>query len=206
MTTPEHDNRTAGRRDCSTGGLRQRSGMSPEGCLGTAKPGRRPIGRFGPPDDAGAGNDAPASRVTRHCSVIAENEVAIARVALPAPGLVTAVGRPKIRLAQPGAVDEDVSGPHRDGLSGQADDPLDERPAGVTGSFDPKRRVEDDDVASFGLLEAIDEAVGDNSVGDSRHATTDRLGAVESRLHRRRRDPIWLRDFGLEDQHADDSQ
>ena len=84
--------------------MRQRSGMSPEGCLGTAKPGRGPIGHFGPPDDAGAGNDAPASRVTRHCSVITENEVAIARVALPAPGLASTVGRAKVRLAQPGVV------------------------------------------------------------------------------------------------------
>ena len=172
----------------------------------TPEPGRGPIGHFGTPDDVRAGNDPPAARVTRHGSVITENEVSTAWVASPTPGFVTAVSRPKIRLTQQGAVDEDTSGPHRDGLSGQADDPFDERPAGVTRSFDPRRRVEDDDVASFGLLEAIDEPVGDNSVGDSRHATTDRLGAVKGRLHRRRRDPIRLRDFGLEDQHADDSQ
>ena len=120
------------------------------------EPVRGPIGHFGTPNDVRAGNDPPAARVTRHGSVVTENEVSTAWVASPTPGFVTAVSEPKIRLTQPGAVDEGASGPHRDGLPGQADDPFDEGPAGVARSFDPRRTLEDDDVASFGLVEPIE--------------------------------------------------
>jgi hypothetical protein len=174
--------------------------------LVTPEPGRGQIGHFGTSNNVRAGNDPPAARVTRHGSVITENEVSTAWVASPAPGFVTAVSRPKIRLIQQCAVDEDASALHRDGLSGQADDPFEEGPAAVTRSFDLRRTLEEDDVASFGFVEPVDEAVGDDSVGDSRLAAADRFGAVEGRLHRRRRDSIRLCDFGLEDEQTGDSQ
>src|SRR4029079_15338685 len=145
------------------------------------EPGRGPIGHFGTPNNVRAGNDAPAARVTRHGSRITQNEVSTAWVASPAPGFVTAVSRPKIRLTQSNAVDEDVSGPHRDGLPGQAEDPFDERAAGVTRTFHLRRTLEDDDVASLGFVEPIDEPVSDDPVGGSRLAAADRFGAVEGR-------------------------
>jgi hypothetical protein len=167
---------------------------------------RRPVGEFGPADDGVAGNNAPAARVTGHGSVVTQDEIPVLRAASPTAALLAAVRGPKVGLGKPGAVDEQVSRPHRDRLPGQPHDPFDERAANAAGSLDLGWRPENDDVASFGLVESVDESVGDDSIGDPRLAAVGRFGAVKGRLHGRGGDPIRLRDLRLKDEHRDRGQ
>src|SRR3989337_3531539 len=92
--------------------------------------------------------------------------------------------------------DEDDAPALLDRLAGKPDQPLDERAPGAAALERLGRRLEDDDVAAVGVLEAVDETVREHAVGEARLAA--RLGprAVERGLHRGRRDAVRVYDPG----------
>jgi hypothetical protein len=70
-----------------------------------------------------------------------------------------------VRLVQLRAVDEDVAArPLGDGIAGEADQALHERPARAAHLLRGLGRVEDDDLAAVRVAEVVDEAVGEYAV------------------------------------------
>jgi hypothetical protein len=111
-----------------------------------------------------------------------------------------------VGLVEPPPVDVDDPVSLRDGLPRQADDSLHECAALGARLDDPRRCVEDDDLAALRIAEAIDEPVGDDAIRMSREAAVRGARAVERRLHRRGRDPVRVGDlhFHREDGHHRD--
>src|SRR5919206_2219083 len=165
---------------------------------------RRPVRKEDFADQELARHRAPDAGVAGGRAVVAHHEVAVlADLDRPLRLVVSPVGL-DVRLVQALAVDVDVAVPLRPDVAGQADDPLDEDAAAAAVLLRRARRVEDDDLAALRVAEVIDEPVGEDAVGEARLAAHARLGAVQRRLHRRRRDPVGVHDVELDRDHDPD--
>jgi hypothetical protein len=133
-------------------------------------------------------------------AVVPEEEIPIARHS-PVAALPVAELRVHVRLVEPPAVDEDDSVALHDGVAGESDQALDESPRRVAATRCGRRRVEDDDLAAPRTFEDVGEPVRDHTVVEGGEAPCSRPSAVQRRLHRRRRNPIRLRDLRLEHEH-----
>jgi ATP-dependent Clp protease, protease subunit len=163
--------------------------------------GRRPVGEQHGPDEARLGHGSPHAGVAGVHSVVAHEEVPAGRH-LPRVRDRVPQFRIDVRLVERLAVDRDVAVPLRHGVSGEADQPLDERAADPAGG---RGRVEDDDLPTLRAPEAVGEPVGDHAVVETALAPRTWFRAVERRLHRGGGDAIRLGDLGLEHEHEQES-
>src|SRR5580765_2833778 len=192
--------------------LIERGPSGRRGMLAERDPVRWPVGREDRADQILARNRAPAARVAGLAAVVAHEEVLAGR---DVPGLprvlgvlLAPVGR-DVGLAQLVVVDVDEAvRVLMDQVAGQPDQALDERAALAAVLFRRLGRVEDHDLAAVRAAEAIDEPVREYSVGVTRLAAVAgvRVGAVERRLHRGRRDPVRVHDPGLHHEHDGDCE
>src|SRR2546430_5312941 len=177
----------------------------------------RPVDEEHDPDQLVPRHRAPRAGVAGLRAVVAHHEVRALRD-VPGYAEMRAVGEPvlrgDVRLVQlhepllPGAPDPDeavVVLLHR--VAGETDHPLDERAAFAALESGFARRVEDDDVAAGRIAAEVEtDAAGEHPVARVAEAAWIRgpLGAVEVRLHRRRRDAVRIDDPQLEREHDQD--
>src|SRR5262249_46006830 len=92
------------------------------------------------------------------------------------------------------------------GLAGQADEALDERPGLAANRLDSlrRRRVEDDHVTPRRVRDGEADPAREHAVARVAEASEPGLRAVEIRLHRGRRDPVRVDDPVLEPEDDED--
>src|ERR671930_71514 len=166
---------------------------------------RRPVGDRGGPDEARALHGPPVARVAGGPAIVAHDEV-LARLELrPPAGAVVTPLRGYVLVGQALAVDEHGAVALGHLLAGKRDHALDEgERAGLAAARCAGWSVEDRDLAAARAAKAVDDPERDDSVGVVGQAAAARPGAVQRGLHRRRRDAVWLRHLGLEDEHERD--
>jgi hypothetical protein len=137
----------------------------------------RPIGKNCPAIDKPAGHRTEHARIIRADAVVAHHKIAVARHTLRAEVAEVLVLRRHIRLGQRLAINIHDSLANLDHLAGQADHALDERFCAI------QRIPEDDHVAAFDGLEAIDKLIDEDAllIGEQRgHAGAfDLYGLIE---------------------------
>src|SRR5882672_3580700 len=161
-------------------------------------PARRPVRGEDLPDQVAARDRPPRARVARRDAVVAHHEeLALADPDRRDRARVTA-GRTDVRLVETLAVDVYIAAALLPQIAGKPDQALHERPARPAACVGEGRRVEDDNVVALRVPEPVTEPAGEHPVREACLAFRARLGAVQGRLHRARRDPVRVDDPGLD--------